>query len=84
MCVPLEEFGKRLEKDQADRKVVEVVEQQTKELLAQPKVTLKTGRKFVFNSFIALGVAKRLMKEKGATNFGFAGPVIYVMGKLMP
>jgi len=71
--VSLEEFGKRLEEARADGKVVEAVEQQTKALLAQPAVTLKTDRKFVFNSFMALGVVKNLMKEKGATNFGFAG-----------
>lgn len=69
--VSLQEFGKRLEKARADRRVVEIVEQQTDGLLAHRTVTLKTDRNFVFNSFMALEVTKRLMKEKGATNFGF-------------
>lgn len=67
-----EDFGKRLEQARADRRIVEAVERQTKALLAQPNVTLATERKFVFNSFMALWVAKQLMKETGATNFGFA------------
>ncbi len=71
--ITLEQFGKRLEKARTDRKVVEAVEAQTKQLLGQPNVTLLTERKFVFNSFMALQVAKALMQETGATNFGF-GP----------
>ncbi|KPK71737.1 MAG: hypothetical protein AMJ84_05700 [Acidithiobacillales bacterium SM23_46] len=66
------EFGKRLEKARADQSAVEAVERQTKELLAQPNVTVMTDRKFVFNSYMALHVVKELMKETGATNFGFA------------
>jgi len=66
-----EEFAKRLEKARADQSVVAAVERQTKELLAQPNVTLVTERKFVFNSLMALWVTKELMKETGATNFGF-------------
>ena len=67
-----EDFAKRLEKARADQRIVEAVEQQTKAMLAQPNVTLLTDRKFVFNSFMALWVVKELMKESGATNFGFA------------
>jgi len=70
--VSLEDFGKRLTAARADQKVVDAAEQQTGALLAQPNVTLRTDRKFVFNSFLALRVAKELMKEKGATNFGFS------------
>ena len=68
----LEEFGQRLQQSRADQSVVDAVEQQTRELLAQPNVTLKTDRKFVFNSFLALWTAKELMKETGATNFGMS------------
>ena len=71
--VTLEQFGQRLEKARADQSVVEAVERQTQELLAEPNVTLATERKAVFNSFMALWVVKKLMKETGATNFGF-GP----------
>ena len=41
--------------------------------MAAPGVALQTERKFVFNSFLALRVAKELLGEKGASNFGF-GP----------
>jgi len=71
-AVPLEGFTKRLEAARADQKTVEAVQRQTEELLGQPNVTLATDRKFVFNSFMALWVAKELMQETGATNFGFA------------
>jgi len=71
--ISLEDFGKRLAAARADQAVVDAAQQQTAALLAQPNVTLRTDRKFVFNSFLALRVAKELMKEKGATNFGFAG-----------
>jgi L-fucose isomerase-like protein len=55
-----------------DKNILKQVEHQTDELLAQPNVTLKTDRRFVVNSFLALNVCKQLMKESGATNFGFA------------
>ena len=71
--VPLEEFAGRLNKARTERQLAEAVERQTSDLLAQPNVTLKTDRKFVFNSLLALWVSKELAKEKGATNFGFAG-----------
>jgi len=67
-----EEFGQRLERARADENAVKAAERQTAELLAQPNVTLQTERKFVVNSFLALRVVKELMKEGGASNFGFA------------
>lgn len=66
------EFTQRLEKARSDKNVVKEAEQQADELLALPNVILQTDRKFVVNSFIALRVCKDLMKESGATNFGFA------------
>jgi len=71
--VSLEEFGQRLAAARSDAKAVEAVERQTAELVAAPGVALQTERKFVFNSFLALRVAKELLGEKGASNFGF-GP----------
>ncbi len=69
--VSYDEFSKRLEKARADEKIKNEIEQQTVELLSSPGVKLKTQRKFVYNSFMALKVCKDLMKETGATNFGF-------------
>lgn len=66
------EFAQRLRKARADENVIKEVERQTDELLTLPNVTLQTDRKFVVNSFLALRVCKELMKESGATNFGFA------------
>jgi hypothetical protein len=66
------DFAKRLEKNRADQSVVQAVERRTKELLAHPNVKLATERKFVFNSVMALWTIKELMKETGASNFGFA------------
>jgi len=66
------EFGRRLQLARADGSAMKAAERQAAELLAQPKVTLETERKFVVNSFLALGVVKELMKETSASNFGFA------------
>ena len=66
------EFAKLLTKARADENVMKQAQRHTEELLAQPNVTLKTDRRFVVNSFLALNVCKQLMKETGATNFGFA------------
>lgn len=66
------DFAERLAKARAEEAAVREAERQTDELLASPKVTLQTERKFVVNSFLALGVVKELMHETGATNFGFA------------
>jgi len=67
-----EDFGKRLAKARADQGVMVEVERQAAELLGQPNVKLETERKFVVNSFLALRVVEELMKETGASNFGFA------------
>jgi len=67
-----QEFTRLLAKARADKNILKQVEYQTDELLAQPNVTLKTDRRFVVNSFLGLNVCKQLMKESGATNFGFA------------
>jgi len=67
-----QEFAKLLAKARADENVMKQAQRKTEELLAQPNVTLRTDRKYVVNSFLALNVCKQLMKESGATNFGFA------------
>ena len=67
-----EEFGRRLEETRADGNAVKAGKRQADELLAQPKVELQTEHRFVANSFLALGLVKQLMKETGASNFGFA------------
>jgi len=69
--VSYEEFGRRLQQARADQKVIEEVERQADELLAQPNVVLQTERKFVVNSLLALRLCKQYMKETGAMNFGF-------------
>jgi len=66
------QFAERLAKARADENVIKNAQKQTDELLALPNVTLQTERKFVVNSFVALAVCKELMRESGATNFGFA------------
>jgi len=66
------QFAQRLAKARADENIMKNAQRQTDELLALPNITLQTERKFVFNSFIALAVCKELMRESGATNFGFA------------
>ena len=67
-----QEFAELLAKARADENVMKQAKRQTEELLGQPNVTIKTDRRFVVNSFLALNVCKQLMKESGATNFGFA------------
>ncbi len=66
------EFTKRLAAARADRQVVREVEAQTAALIGMSNVKLETDRKFVFNSYMALHVLRRLMKETGASNVGFA------------
>jgi len=66
------QFAKRLQQARSDEKVLQEVERQTEQLLAQPNVVLQTERKFVVNSFLALWVCKQIMQETGASNFGFA------------
>ena len=66
------DFAERLKRARADKNVIRQAGRQADELLSLPNVTLQTSRKFVVNSFLALGVCKELMSESGATNFGFA------------
>ncbi|MGE5293969.1 MAG: sugar isomerase [Solirubrobacterales bacterium] len=66
------QFAERLAKARADRKCMEDAERRTEELLKTPNVTLQTDRKFVLNSFVALGAVEQLLAETGASNFGFA------------
>ena len=70
--VTARQFAERLGEARADKAIMKAVERQADELIAQPNVTLQTDRRFVVNSFLALRVCKDLMKEAGATNFGFA------------
>jgi hypothetical protein len=67
-----DEFAKRLQAARADQQVARLVEQQTAALLNMPNVKLETDRKFVFNSYMALHVCRRLLEETGAGNFGFS------------
>jgi hypothetical protein len=67
-----EEFARRLSAARADDKVAQRVEEQTAALLRRPNVKLETDRKFVFNSYLALHVCRQLLRETGASNFGFA------------
>jgi len=66
------EFTKLLAAARADRQVVKQIEKQTAALLNSPNVKLATDRKFVFNSYMALHVCRKLLKETGASNFGFS------------
>ncbi len=66
------EFAKLLAKARADENLMKHAQRQTDELLSGPNITLRTDRRFVVNSFLALNVCKQLMKKSGATNFGFA------------
>jgi len=66
-----EDFAKRLQQARNDQAVVREAEKETESLLSQPNVTLKTERRFVFNTVIALHVVRQLLRETGAANFGF-------------
>ena len=70
--VSYEEFAARLQKARRDENALRHAQQQSEALLALANVALATDRKFVVNSFLALGVCKELMEERAATNFGFA------------
>ena len=67
-----EEFAARLNVARADAEVVRKVEERTAALLKMPNIQLETDRKFVFNSHLAWHVCRELLKETGASNFGFA------------
>ena len=75
-----EEVIQRMEKARSDTQAVQDARRRTEELLAQPKVTLKTDREFVVNSFLAMAVFRQMMAETGATNLGVA----QCMGGLIP
>jgi len=67
-----EDFAARLKAARANAEVARQVEEQTAALLKLPNVKLETERQFVFNSYLALHVCRELLKETGASNFGFA------------
>jgi L-fucose isomerase-like protein len=67
-----EEFAARLKAARADDAVVRQIEERTAALVKLPNVKLETDRKSVFNSYMALHVCRELLKETGASNFGFA------------
>jgi hypothetical protein len=67
-----EEFAKRLADARANPQVVKQIESQTAALLNMPNVRLETDRKFVFNAHMALHVCRQLLRETGASNFGFS------------
>jgi len=67
-----DQFSKRLNAARADQELLRTIEAQTTALLSRPNLKLETDRKFVFNSVLALHVCRQLLKETGASNFGFA------------
>lgn len=69
--LPREEFARRLGQARSDEKLMKEVQREVDQFLAQPNLALQTDRKFVVNSFLAYRVCKELLKETGATNFGF-------------
>jgi len=76
------EVAERLGKARADAAAVREAERQAADLLAQPNVTLGTERRFVVNSFLALGVFKQILKETGAMNLGVANCMGSLIGLL--
>jgi hypothetical protein len=77
--VPDEAVAERIRKARADEAFMWEMQRRTDELLAQPGVALRTEKKFVFNSLVAMAVFKEMMREKGATNLGVA----HCMGSLI-
>lgn len=67
-----EEFAKLLAAARLDPGAVADAEERTAALLSMPNVKLETDRRFVFNSYLALGVVRALLRQTGASNFGFA------------
>jgi L-fucose isomerase-like protein len=70
--VSFSELEQRLKNAREDKGVMEQIQDQTAEFLAQKNVTLQTDRQSVVNSFLALRVFKEIMSEAGATNLGVA------------
>jgi L-fucose isomerase-like protein len=75
-----EELAQKLRQARADAAVMRDVTRQADDLVSEPGVTLKTDKKSVVNSFLALRVFKDLMREAGAANLGVA----HCMGGLIP
>ncbi len=67
-----QQFAERLAHARSDAKMVKEAERRADELLSTPNVVLKTERRFVTNSFLALAVCEQLLAQTGASNFGFA------------
>jgi len=72
VTVPDTAVAARLQKARADEAVMKDAQRRADELLAQPNVTLRTEKRFVVNSFLALHVFREIMREHGATNLGVA------------
>lgn len=69
--LPHEEFARRLTQARSNETLMKEVQREATQYLAQPNLALQTDRRFVVNSFLAYRVCKELLKETGATNFGF-------------
>ncbi len=80
VSVGFEDLARRMEAARKDPQALAEAERQTAELLAQKNVALETDRASVVNTFLALGVVRRLMDEARATNLGVA----HCMGGLIP
>ena len=77
-----EEVTDRVASARQDTAAMADAERRAADLLAEPGVTLATERKFVVNTFLALGVFKKLMKEHNCSNVGVAncmGSIIRVL-----
>jgi len=66
-----QQFAEHLARARNDPQMVKEAERRADELLSTPNVTLKTERRFVVNSCLALAVCEQLMARTGASNFGF-------------
>jgi hypothetical protein len=72
VTLPFEEVRQRLAAARADARNTREAEAQTAAMLATPNVALETDRQAVVSTFLALGVFRELMRERGATNLGVA------------
>jgi len=66
-----QQFAEHLAQARNNPQMMKEAERRAEELLATPNVTLKTERRFVINSLLALAVCEQLMARTGASNFGF-------------
>ena len=69
--VPYEDFKQRLGRIRSDASSMDEVEREVKAFLGRRTVKLKTERRFVDNSFVALRACRELLQEKGAFNIAF-------------